>query len=164
MANWLEPLRRGAEEVIETLSEGWERLRQRSSGALTRFRRRREGAEDPAALPAVEETWGLLSAEVAETKDGLVVRVEAPGMNEEDFHISVDGNVLAIRGEKRFEREDKDANYYLFESAYGSFERRLPLPFEVKGDDAKARYRRGVLTIELPRVEGPHTRRIPVKG
>ena len=161
---WLEPLRKSAGEFMDTLGEGWDRLRQRSSGALTRFRRHRKDADSAAALPAIEETWGLLSAEVALTKKGLVVRIEAPGMNEDDFEISVEGRELVVRGEKHFEREDKDASYYLFESAYGAFERRLALPFDVRGDDAKARYRRGVLTIELRRADGSSGRRIAVEA
>ena len=158
--SWIEPLRRGVGEILETFAEGWERLRRRSAGALTRFRRKR-GEEEGVPLPA--ESFGLLAAEVVETPEALVIRVEAPGMREEDFEILCTDRYLVIRGEKRFEREEKDASYLLFESAYGAFERAFPLPFPVRPEAAEARYRRGVLTVRIPREGGRRERRIPVR-
>jgi HSP20 family protein len=158
----LEPLRRGAEEIVDTLSEGWDRLRERSASALTRFRS--SGEDKDAALAGLGrgDRWGLLSADIAETDDDVVVRVEAPGLEEKDFSVTVVDGQLVVRGEKRFEREDKKAEYHLFESAYGAFERRLPLPCSVKSDQAKARYRNGVLTVRLPRAEHAKRKRIRV--
>jgi len=159
----LDPLRRGAEGLMESLGEGWERLRERSASALTRFRRRKD---DDDSLPAVAagDGWGLLAADVAETDDEVIVRIEAPGMDEDDFSISVESDTLVVRGEKRFERETQEAEYHLFESAYGAFERRFVLPCAVDADGAKAKYRRGVLTIRLPRAERAKRRRILVKS
>ena len=159
--HWLEPLRRGAGEILETFAEGWERLRRRSAGALTRFRRKR--SEEEAGVPLPAETFGLLAAEVAETPDALVIRLEAPGMREEDFEVLCTDRHVVIRGEKRFQREEKDANYLVFESAYGAFERALPLPFPVRPEGAEARYRRGVLTVRIPRAAERRERRIPVR-
>ncbi len=158
--SWLEPLRRGAGEILESVAEGWERLRRRSAGALTRFRRKQAGEE---GVPLPAETFGLLAAEVAETRDALVVRLEAPGMREEDFEVLCTDRHVVVRGEKHFEREEKDASYLLFESAYGAFERVFPLPFPVRPEGAEARYRRGVLTVRIPRAGERRERRIPVR-
>ena len=161
----LEPLRRGAEEFIDTLGDGWDRLRERSASALTRFRR--TGSEDEEdVLPALPrgDRWGLLAANVAETDDEVVVRVEAPGLEEKDFSVSVASDQLVVRGEKRLERESQEAEYHLFESAYGAFERRFRLPCPVVGDRAEARYRNGVLTVRLPRAEHARRKRIAVKA
>lgn len=161
---FFEPLRRGAEEVLDTLGEGWDWLRDRSASALTRFRgtHREEDRDLPASLRG--DQWGLLATDIAETDDEVVVRVEAPGLEDKDFSVTVVAGQLVIRGEKRFERQDQNANYHLFESAYGAFERRLPLPCAVESDRADARYRNGVLTIRLPRAEGARRKRIRVNA
>ncbi len=160
-----EPLRRGAEELWDSIGEGWERLRDRSASALTRFRRT-EAPEDDALLPAFlgGDSWGLLASELAETDDEVVVRIEAPGLEEKDFSIAVVSDELVVRGQKRFERESRDARYHLLESAYGAFERRFALPCAVEADRAKARYRHGVLSVRLPRAESGRRRRILVKA
>ncbi len=154
-----EPLRRGAEEFIDSLGEGWDWLRSRSAAALTRFRRSRD-EEDP-ALPSGDH-WGLLAADLAETDDEVVVRVEAPGLEEKDLSVSIASGQLVVRGEKRHEREEKRAHYHVFESAYGSFERRFALPCAVEEHRAQARYRNGVLTVRIPRGDSAKPRRIRV--
>jgi HSP20 family protein len=157
-----EPLRRGAEEFVDTLSEGWDRLRDRSAAALTRFRGTQDEAD--AAFPELGrgDRWGLLSADIAQTDDDVVVRVELPGLEEKDISVTVVNDWLTVRGEKRFEREDQNAEYHLFESAYGAFERRFPLPCAVKSKRAKARYRNGVLTVRMPRAEHAKRKQIRV--
>ena len=158
-----EPLRRGAEEFIESLGEGWDWLRERSASALTRFRTTSH-PNDASELAPREDSWGLLASELAETDDEVVVRIEAPGLEEEDFSVSVQDGQLVVRGEKRWEREDRRAHYHLLESAYGAFERRFPLPCAVESDRAQARYRNGVLSVRLPRREDARRRRIDVKA
>jgi len=76
----------------------------------------------------------------------------------------VRNDVLIIRGEKRFEREQNRGNYHLMECAYGRFERAIPLPAEVDEEKARADYRRGLLRVTLPKT-GHHTgRRISVSA
>ena len=161
-----EPLRRGAGEFIDTLGEGWDWLRRRGASALTRFRRSGRGDEDAPVPIRDGDCWGLLAANLAETDDDVFVRIEAPGLEDDDFSVSVISNELVVRGEKHFEREDKRAHYHLFESAYGAFERRFWLPCDVDADRTTARYRKGVLTIRLPRAEKDRRsrRRIHVKA
>jgi HSP20 family protein len=159
-----EPLRRGAEELIDTVGEGWDWLRERGDAALTRFRRTREDEDAAPPLARSGDSWGLLASDVAETDDEVVVRIEAPGLEEKDFSVCVVADRLLVRGRKRFERQEQGAHYHLFESAYGAFERTFALPCEVDADRAQARYRRGVLTVRLPRSERSRRRRIQVEA
>ena len=108
--------------------------------------------------------WGFLASEIQEDPDRLSVRLEVPGMEAEDFDIDVIDNILVVRGEKRVRREQREGRFHVMECAYGSFERAIPLPVEVKGHEASARYRRGVLTVELPKRERGGSRRITVQS
>ncbi len=160
----LEPIRRGAHEIAESIGEGWDWLRDRSAAALTRFRRTRE---DDEALPPRyrEDRWSLLPSDLVELDEEVVVRIEAPGLEEKDFSISIVAGQLVVRGQKRFERSSREGHYHLFESAYGAFERAYALPCEVDNERAEAKYKNGVLTIHLPRVGGGQRgRRIPVRA
>jgi len=159
-----EPLRRSAEGFIDTISEGWDWLRERGGAALTRFRPSRETADSAPPELWGRDGWGLLAADLAETDDELIVRLEAPGLEEKDFSVSVVSGHLLLRGEKRYEHSDRNAHYHLFESAYGAFERAIALPCEVDADRAKASYRNGVLTVHLPRTEASKRRQIQVEA
>ncbi|MBA16584.1 MAG: heat-shock protein Hsp20 [Sphingomonas sp.] len=76
---------------------------------------------------------------------------ELPGIKEEDIDLSVADGVLTLRGEKRSEEEKKDEGYLLSERSYGSFERRVTLPGDIDIDALSAVFKKGVLTITLPR-------------
>ncbi|MDH4286317.1 MAG: Hsp20/alpha crystallin family protein [Gallionella sp.] len=147
----------------DNLSEGWRELLSRSSNALTQFSRNHnnETGQEGGAL-ATFPRWGLLSGEVEETDDEIVVRVEVPGMDKEDCRITIEGNLLCLSGEKRFERETGDSTYHIMERAYGSFERTFPLPRNVDIEKAEASYKNGVLCVRLPKVGGENGKTIPV--
>jgi HSP20 family protein len=145
------------------LSEGWRELLTRSSQALTHFAGGKEGAlAGGESLPATFPRWSLLAGEVEETERDLVVRVELPGMDKDDCRITIDGNMLHVRGEKHYERETIDSTYHVMERAYGAFERSIPLPRNVDGDKAEATCRNGVLTVRLPKQERERARSVPV--
>jgi HSP20 family protein len=156
-------LTRGINRTLDHIAEGWRELVHRSSDALTHFPHGRHGvttAGDQA--PVFFANWSLLAGEVEETDKEIVVRVEAPGMEKEDFEVTVDGNMLYLKGEKRFERATNDSTYHMMERAYGWFQRAIPLPGEVPGDKAEASYTNGVLTVRLPKLEGVKGRIIPL--
>ena len=154
----LEQLRQGVGTLWDSVTEGWERLRHGAAGALTRYR-----PEHKSSLPTPEEvddagympsaSWAMLGGDVFEDDKRLVVRLEAPGMNKSDFDIQVQDGALVVRGEKRFERENTEGRWRVLQCAYGSFLRTVPLPAAVKGDQARASYRDGVLKVELPKLE-----------
>ena len=106
--------------------------------------------------------WSLLAGEMEETDKEIVVRVELPGMEKEDCHITIDGGMLYLRGEKRFERTTQDSTYHVMERAYGAFQRAIPLPRNVDTNDAQASYKNGVLTVRLPKLGGEKGRTIPI--
>lgn len=88
-----------------------------------------------------------------ETKDDLTLRVDLPGVREKDVTVSITGDWLTIRGERRFEEEQTGNQYLHVERVYGKFERRVQLPVAVQSDKVKATYRDGVLQITLPKAE-----------
>ena len=93
----------------------------------------------------------------------IVVRLEVPGLEKDDFHIQVAGNTLIVCGEKRFEGEASEGHYRVLQCAYGSFQRAITLPGPVIVEDGRASYKRGVLKIELPKAEAARQRTIDIK-
>jgi HSP20 family protein len=163
----LDELRSGLSRAWEQLAEGWSHMRRRAGQALTRFHRKRpadEAAADTELVAYNSAPWGLLAAELRENGDRLVVKLEAPGMNAEDFDIDVVDDYLVVRGEKQVGREETQGRFHIMECAYGSFERAIPLPMPVDPGQAKARYRRGVLTVTLEKPSKAKARRIEVQS
>lgn len=164
----LDQIRDGLHRAWDSVSEGWRQLSERAASALTRFSPVRHSdqlqtAEDQ--LVANASRWGLLAAEVNETDKEVVVRLEVPGMERDDFDIDVvDGRYLVVRGEKRAERQEQRGRYYVMERAYGHFERAIPLPTAVEEGGTSAHYRRGVLQVTLPKAAAARVRRIQVEG
>lgn len=146
----------------ESLSEGWRELLSRSSGALTHFTGHRKEATSPDDVLALFPRWSLLAGELEETPSDVVVRVELPGLDKDDCRIVIEGNVLHLSGQKRFERESSDSTYHIMERAYGTFQRSISLPYNVNVEKAEARFKNGVLTVRLPKERGTAPRSIPV--
>ena len=104
------------------------------------------------------------SCDIYENKEQIVLEAELPGMNREDFDLSIENNVVTLRGERRFEKRDDTDNYHRVERAYGSFTRSFTLPNSVTAEGASADYRNGVLRVTIPKREETKARRIEVKG
>src|SRR6267378_631056 len=104
------------------------------------------------------------SVDIYENKDQIVLEAELPGMNREDFDLSVENNVITLRGERRFEKKEETDNYHRVERAYGSFTRSFTMPNSVSAEGATADYRNGVLRVVLPKREETKARRIEIKG
>ena len=165
--NGLQNMRRGLGRAWDNVLEGLQHLRENAAGAITRFFPPKEGgdvetAEDRIALGSAR--WGVMAAEVEETENQVQVRLEAPGMDPDDFHLHVEEDHLVVSGEKRVEREDERGRYHILESAYGRFERVIPLPVAVDDDNAKASYQRGVLKVTLPKAARAQRRQIRVEA
>jgi HSP20 family protein len=103
------------------------------------------------------------SADISETKDEYLVRVELPGVTKDNVKITLQENVLTIQGEKKQESEMKDRHYHRVERNYGSFSRSFRLPSLVKGEKIDANYKDGVLTIALPKADEAKTKEIEIK-
>jgi HSP20 family protein len=104
--------------------------------------------------------------DVSETDNDIRVTAELPGLDEKDIEVSVTRDALTIRGEKKEEKETRKEGYFHTERYFGSFTRSIPLPREVVTDKAEATFRKGVLTITLPKTEEvkSETRKVEVKG
>jgi HSP20 family protein len=135
--------------------------------------RRRENGDPLLALQsgfdrAFEDFWRTLDAapagwdtlplgvatpqvDVRETDEEVEVVAELPGMDEKDVEVRVAEGALVIRGEKSSEREADEKGYILRERSFGHVERLVPLPEGLDLDEAKARFKKGVLEITIPK-------------
>jgi HSP20 family protein len=103
---------------------------------------------------------------VSETEGSVEIATELPGVEEKDIEIALNEDVLTIKGEKRLERDEQNADYYRQERSFGRFARSITLPFEPDPKTVKTVFARGVLKITLPKsaTVKQQTIRIPVKA
>lgn len=114
-------------------------------------------------MPSVfSQEWAPM-VDVSETKDNVVVKAEIPGMEAKDMDVSVSGDVLTIKGQKKTEEEKKDEHYHYRERYSGSFQRSFRLPVAVKTEKADAAFKDGVLTITIPKAEEAKKKEIKIK-
>ena len=108
----------------------------------------------------------LPPVDISEDNDRIILTAELPGFSAEQVQIHMEGNVLTMRGERKFEEEKggKGRNYHRVERAYGQFLRSFTLPPNVDRDDIHARFNNGLLEIELPKKEEAKPRQIRITG
>jgi HSP20 family protein len=105
-------------------------------------------------LRMAEGTWAP-RMDVFDKNGNVHIKVELPGVNKDAVKVEMDDGYLVIRGERKAEEEVREEDYYRMERTYGSFYRRLPIPFEVKAEQIKASYKDGVLEVEIPKPAKP---------
>jgi HSP20 family protein len=98
----------------------------------------------------------------SETAEGYLVEAALPGVKPEDVEITVENNVLTIKGETRQETDSKQRNFHRIERRFGAFQRTIGLPTTVKADAIKADLTNGVLRLEIPKAEEVKPRKISV--
>ena len=127
------PMRRAFESMFEDFFRGFPRM---------------------GMMEEMFEGAGMPRIDMQETEGAYRIDAELPGIDEKDIDISVKGNSLTIRAERREEKKEEREGQTLFqECRYGTFERTLPLPMEVEVDQISATYRNGVLHLEMPKSE-----------
>ena len=89
--------------------------------------------------------------DVKESEKEIKVLAELPGMDEKDINVTLNRDSLTLRGEKKEEKEDNDKGYHRLERSYGSFCRTIPLPVEIESDKVSASYKKGILTVTIPK-------------
>ncbi len=111
-----------------------------------------------------ERSAGMWSprTDVTETKDSVTIKAELPGLEAKDVEVSLSGDMLTIKGEKKQEKEEKDEHHHLVERSYGAFSRMVRLPAPVAADKIKATFKNGVLTVTLPKTEDAKQKAIPI--
>jgi HSP20 family protein len=122
----------------------------------------------PFRLPSISFSRLMPTApavEIKETAKSYKITAELPGMEPDDVEVSFEEGMLRIAGEKTEEREENEHGYRLSERRYGAFERVLELPAAVEGEDIKAKFKNGVLTVTVPKDGKPERqpRRIAVE-
>jgi len=105
------------------------------------------------------------SIDVEDTDKEIVITAELPGLDRNDFDVTLSGDVLTIKGEKKDEREDNNGGVQYFERRFGSFSRSIRLPFEAGEEKVDASYDKGVLKIRVPKpADSAKARRIEVRS
>ena len=150
----------GAGRAMRPFTNSWEEF------FGTQFPRRwMEGFFEPYGWkhpPSAEfgETFDVWpKIDVLDKEDMIVVRAEMPGVRKEDLEVTIAGDRLTFEAKKEFEEEEKKEDFFRSEMSYGQLYRVVPLPVEVKGDEARASLKDGVVEVLLPKVETvtPHT-------
>ena len=113
-------------------------------------------------LPAMGD-WAP-AMDVSETKDAVMVKAEVPGMESKDIQLSLQDQLLTVKGEKKEEKEDKDEHYYRMERSYGAFVRTVRLPATVDGSKVTATFKNGLLKVTLPKSTTAKGTTIPIKA
>jgi HSP20 family protein len=136
--------------------------------AMTAFRREMDRFFDRFLEPRWDEfdmagEWWP-KVDFSETKDALVVKAEIPGVDEKDVAVSLQDQVLTVKGEKRHEKDEKDEQFHRVERAYGVFSRSFRLPAPVQPETVTATFKDGVLTVTLPKAPAAKGTVIPVKA
>ena len=135
----LEPWRRRVENAPATFRREFDDFVERFFG-----RERADWLSSRAFSPVVD---------ISETEHEIMIKAELPGIDQKDIDVSLSGDVLTIKGEKKEEKEEKRENVHRIERSYGSFSRSFTLPCEVKSDAVEAKFKDGVLSLKLPKSE-----------
>ena len=113
--------------------------------------------------PSIFSRQWAPTVDVSETKDNVILKAEVPGLEAKDVDVSISGDVLTIKGEKKKEEEQKNEHYHYRERYSGSFQRSFRLPVSVKSEKAEATFKDGVLVVTLPKAEEAKPKRIELK-
>lgn len=112
---------------------------------------------------ALNERGWAPAVDIRETEDAYEVLADLPGFDKKNVDITLENNVLTLRGERKWESDEEKQTYRRIERAYGEFTRSFSLPTQVSAEKVEARFADGVLTITIPKAEESKPRRITVK-
>ena len=100
--------------------------------------------------------------DIYETEHEIQVQAELPGVDKKDITLSLEKNVLTLKGERKFEKETKQENYHRIERAYGGFSRSFSIPASVDEEKIRAEYKDGILKIALPKKDQVKAKQIQI--
>ena len=126
--------------------------------------------EKPAAADSQQtEEWssgyeGQLAIDVYQTPDNIVIKSTIAGVSPEDISVTIDNDMVTIKGERKSEQEVKKDNYYYQECYWGSFSRSVILPVDVEADKIEAELKNGILVVKLPKAKKSRTTKVEVKA
>jgi HSP20 family protein len=145
------PATRGAADPWQSFRNEMDRLFDRFTGSFGFPSLRRMFDIEPAWRYESSFSFGAPAVDITEDDKAYKIAAELPGMSEKDIEVSLSGDMLVLKGEKRQEREEKEKNRYLSERSYGSFQRSFALPEGIDRDKITAEFSKGVLTLTLPK-------------
>jgi HSP20 family protein len=108
-----------------------------------------------------EGTW-MPSVNISETANSVVLKAEVPGMEAKDLEVSVTGDVITLKGEKKEEKQEKGETWHRTEISSGSFTRSFKLPAAIENDKVSADYKNGILTITLPKSAASQVKEVKI--
>jgi HSP20 family protein len=111
--------------------------------------------------PSSTTVWNP-AVDIHETENEIVVKAEVPGIEKDQIELSLENNVLTLKGERRFEKDAKEENFHRIERSYGSFNRSFTIPAVVDESKIAADYKEGVLTITLPKTQKAKAKQIAI--
>jgi HSP20 family protein len=120
------------------------------------FRDFNEGGDNPLTASFVPPV------DIYEDAQKVVLKLEVPGVEEKDLDVRVENNTLTVKGERKFEKEEKEENFHRIERRYGSFYRAFTLPSTVDTENVQAKYNAGVLNVELKKKAEAQPKQIKV--
>jgi len=100
--------------------------------------------------------------DIYDNEDAIVIKADLPGLSKDDITIDLTNRVLTVKGERSYENEVKEENYYRRERACGKFHRAFTVPAEVDPDQVKADFKDGVLKIEVPKPKAQQPKQITI--
>jgi HSP20 family protein len=106
-------------------------------------------------------TWSP-AVDIVDSEGELLLTAELPGMAKEDVQIQVQEGVLTLKGEKKEEKEEKGAEYRVWERSFGAFERTFTLPRSIDADRIAAEFENGVLLVHMPKMERAQGKRVEI--
>ena len=101
--------------------------------------------------------------DVMESDEEIVLKAELPGIELKDVEVLIKDNILTLRGERKFEKEEKKENYHRIERSYGVFQRSFTLPATVEQEKVKARMKDGILEVRLPKTKEEKSKKIEIE-
>lgn len=113
--------------------------------------------------PAAAGSW-MPSMDVYETEDQIVATVELPGIEPDQVEVAVEDSTLTISGSRELTSEAREESFHRVERRYGSFSRAISLPQTANTDEVEAHFDKGVLTVEVPKIERAKLKRIQIKA
>jgi HSP20 family protein len=132
---------RGLARMLDEVFQGWP---QQENGTLT-------------------SSWHPV-CDVFEDREAIKIVAELPGVKSEDVKLTLENNLLTVRGEKKQAAEERTERVHRYERSYGSFERAFALPSTVDPERIQATYQNGILTVTLPKVERARPREIAISA
>ena len=115
---------------------------------------------------SIRDGWSMATPAINmyQTDNEVVVKASIPGVKAEEVQINVTGDILTVKGEVQQEQEQEDRAWHIREQRFGSFERSIVLPTDVKSDKAEAVFENGILTITLPKADEVKPKTINIKA